>query len=123
MLTGKCPFPGSTKSDALASILTAEPDLEAAPIQADPDLLNIVTKCLRKDSEERYESASDLSHDLMNYKHALLTPSPKAIDLGSLGQLLRKPKVAGLTLFTMICVCVAVFFFFESQGRHSPRAF
>jgi serine/threonine protein kinase/formylglycine-generating enzyme required for sulfatase activity len=116
MLTGKCPFSGATTSDALASVLTVEPDLEVPSLQADPELVNIVTRCLKKDSEERYQSASDLCHDLRNYQHALLTPSPKAIDLGSLVRLFRKPKIAGLTGFVMICLCVAVFFFLDRRA-------
>lgn len=117
MLTGKSPFPGPTASDALASILKTDPDWKVLPIEVDRNLLRIVEKCLKKDLEQRYQSASDLCHDLINYQEALMTPSPKAVDLKSLVRLLRKPKVAGLALFVLVGLCIGVFWFFNRRAE------
>jgi serine/threonine protein kinase/Tfp pilus assembly protein PilF len=63
MLTGRTPFAGATPSDCIAAILEREP----APLQS-PDvpaeLSWSVRKLLRKDRDERYQTAKELLGDL-----------------------------------------------------------
>jgi serine/threonine protein kinase len=62
MLSGKLPFQGETVSDCIASILKSEPPRLPAQI---PDKLDwIVQKALRKDPEERYQTAKEMLSDL-----------------------------------------------------------
>lgn len=68
MVAGQSPFAGSSTSDALAAILDREP----APLaRFEPDvpaeLQRLVTKTLRKDRSQRYQTSQDLLLDL----HAL----------------------------------------------------
>ncbi len=69
MITGHLPFPGKTMSDVMASVLRAEPPPMA---QYSPDLpeeiQRIVSKALRKDTEERYQHVKDLEFDLKSLK-------------------------------------------------------
>ncbi|MCA1637577.1 MAG: protein kinase [Acidobacteria bacterium] len=69
MLSGKLPFKGETAMDTIGAILTKEP----APLSEEvpPQLQYIVEKCLRKDREERYQTAKDLLIDLKNVKQDL----------------------------------------------------
>ncbi|MDQ2856636.1 MAG: protein kinase [Acidobacteriota bacterium] len=65
MLTGVLPFEGATTSDTLVAILEREP----APIQSfapdvPADLEACVGRMLRKDRDERYQSAHELLADL-----------------------------------------------------------
>ncbi|HEY6122460.1 MAG TPA: protein kinase, partial [Pyrinomonadaceae bacterium] len=63
MLTGRRPFTGENSMDVIGAILHKEP----APIDEfdlSLDIRRILEKCLRKDPEERYQTAKDLLIDL-----------------------------------------------------------
>jgi eukaryotic-like serine/threonine-protein kinase len=69
MIAGKPPFAGENAMDVISSILQREP----APLQqfvpgVSPDLERIVTKALKKDRDERYQTAKDLLVDLKEIK-------------------------------------------------------
>jgi eukaryotic-like serine/threonine-protein kinase len=69
MLTNRAPFPGATTSDVIASLLKTEPAPLTQHAPAAPaELERIVTKALRKDREERYQTAKDLALDLKSLK-------------------------------------------------------
>jgi serine/threonine protein kinase/TolB-like protein/Tfp pilus assembly protein PilF len=69
LVTGRQAFPGATSSDVIAEILKSEP---APPIEFAPDLPyeveRIISKALRKERENRYQSIRDLLIDLQDFK-------------------------------------------------------
>jgi serine/threonine protein kinase/lipoprotein NlpI len=70
MVAGCLPFEGSTKSDLLASILSEK---EPQPLaryarEAPAELERIVSKALRKNRDERYQTSKDLLLDLGSLK-------------------------------------------------------
>ena len=73
MLTGCLPFEGATGAEVLAAILGDEepPPLARYSREAPAELERIVTKALRKDREERYQTAKDLLIDLKSLKQEL----------------------------------------------------
>lgn len=71
MLTGKTPFLGDTMTDILANIIHKEPIPIAEQIEAPTELYRIVKKSLRKESDERYQNAKDLSLDLKNLRREM----------------------------------------------------
>jgi serine/threonine-protein kinase len=72
MVTGRTPYDGSTPSDIIASILYKEPPLLARySREATDELERIVTKALRKDREERYQTAKDIAIDLKTLRQHL----------------------------------------------------
>jgi serine/threonine protein kinase len=72
MLTRHKPFAGDTASDTLAAILKTEPPSLSRVIPGVPaELTRIVTKCLKKDREERYQVVKDLWLDLKALKQDL----------------------------------------------------
>jgi len=72
MVAGRRPFAGDTKSDVLAAVLMVEPEPLAKRFPEVPAELNrIVTKSLRKDREERYQTAKELLVDLKNLRQEL----------------------------------------------------
>jgi serine/threonine-protein kinase len=72
MIAGQVPFKGGTSSDVIASILNNNP-LRLARYAPDipPELEWIVEKTLRKDREERYQTAKELLTDLKRLKRRL----------------------------------------------------
>ena len=65
MATGQRAFEGKTKTSLIAQIVSADPkpirDLQPlTPLAFE----HVVTKCLRKDPDERWQSASDVAEDL-----------------------------------------------------------
>jgi eukaryotic-like serine/threonine-protein kinase len=65
MLTGRPPFEGKTRASLLGAILKDDPPRVSA-VQPDVprSLDRIVSTCLAKDADERYQSARDLLRDL-----------------------------------------------------------
>lgn len=63
-LAGKLPFTGETASDLIASILKSEPAPLPAEIPA--GLRGVIYKLLKKEKEDRYQSANNLLADLKN---------------------------------------------------------
>jgi eukaryotic-like serine/threonine-protein kinase len=65
MATGKPAFSGKSRASLIASILTTEPPpiTQVHPLTP-PALERVVKKCLAKDPDERWQSASDLASEL-----------------------------------------------------------
>ena len=78
MIAGQQPFQASTKVDVMSGILSREPNsllpyLPEGPREYD----RIVSRALRKDREERYQSVKDLLIDLKDLKREIETQSYK----------------------------------------------
>lgn len=72
LLTGCRPFDGVNVIEVMAAMLSREPAPLKQHVAALPDeLQSIVSKMLRKDHEERYQTASDLLKDLKDLKEEL----------------------------------------------------
>jgi serine/threonine protein kinase/Tfp pilus assembly protein PilF len=73
MVAGRLPFEGSTLSEVLASMLgEKEPQpLARYSREAPVELERIVSKALRKEREQRYQTTKDLLLDLQNLKQQL----------------------------------------------------
>ena len=72
MVARRPPFAGVSKSDIIAAILREEPPLltNYSP-EVPAELQQIVSRMLRKEPAERYQSAQDLIDDLRELKHEL----------------------------------------------------
>lgn len=74
MITGQSPFRRESQSDTITAVLRDEPpELRGVP----PQLAAIVERCLAKEKERRFHSASDLQFDLQQIvgKRPARTPS------------------------------------------------
>ncbi len=72
MLTGKRAFEGETALESISSILKDEPKPISQFLPEVPkEIERIVSKTLRKDREERYQTAKDLVIDLKDAKQSL----------------------------------------------------
>lgn len=59
MLTGRKAFGGESVSDALAAILTGEPDWAALPASTPPRVRDLLRRCLQKDVSQRLHDIGD----------------------------------------------------------------
>jgi eukaryotic-like serine/threonine-protein kinase len=81
MVSGRRPFTGETQNDVLAAILRAEPEpLKKISPSVPAELNRIVSKALRKDREERYQSVKELWVDLKSLRQELDFDSKMARD-------------------------------------------
>jgi eukaryotic-like serine/threonine-protein kinase len=89
MLTGKQPFTGNTSQDVIASIL--RDDLPPPSLESPEGLKWILKKALRKDRDDRYQTARELFSDLRDLREqrqetdssagrsVLLAPTPEQV--------------------------------------------
>ena len=72
LVAGRAPFTGESSSDVLAAILDKEPPpLLRFMDEVPPELQRIVTKCLRKERDERYQTMKDVLLDLKELRDEL----------------------------------------------------
>jgi serine/threonine-protein kinase len=72
MVTSRRPFEGATASDLIVAILEKDPLPLARTAEHLPAQLEwIVTKALRKNRDERYQTIKDLGVDLRNLKQSI----------------------------------------------------
>ena len=77
MLAGRPPFDGPTSADVISELLHCEPKTLFHYVPSLPsDFLGVVSKLLRKDRTERYQTAKDLLVDLKVIKRELDTTAP-----------------------------------------------
>jgi serine/threonine protein kinase/Flp pilus assembly protein TadD len=72
MVTGHAPFTGETPGEAMTSILETEPAPLTSHITHTPaELQQFISKTLRKDREERYQSARELLEALQSFRRSM----------------------------------------------------
>ncbi len=72
MVAGRPPFDGATAADVMTQVLERDPrPLTSFAQGAPPELQRIISKALRKDREERYQTVKDLLLDLKSLKREL----------------------------------------------------
>src|SRR5436190_17742301 len=72
MLAGRPPFLGETTADIISVLLHKEPQpLSTLAPDTPAQLQHILSKALRKDKDERYQTVKDLLIDLTTLKHEL----------------------------------------------------
>ena len=72
MVAGRVPFEGESASDVIAAILEKQPPpLARYTPEAPPEVQWIVTKALRKDKDERYQTVREMLGDLKDLKAEL----------------------------------------------------
>ena len=72
MVTGHTPFTGDTPREVMTSILEKEPPPLTNYVKQTPaELQQIISKTLRKDRDERYQSAHELLGALKDLRHKL----------------------------------------------------
>jgi serine/threonine protein kinase len=88
MISGKQPFHGPTTIDVMSGILNRDPESLLPHLPDGPrELDRVVSRALRKDREERYQTVKDLLIDLKDLKRELETPSQRYFTSRSSGSM------------------------------------
>src|SRR5213083_2091762 len=113
MLTGHAPFSGETPGEAMSSILEMEPPpLTSYVAHAPAEPQQIISRTLRKDRKERYQSAHELLEALKDLRHKLEFKA-------ELKRSTAAPKLAAFIV--LVAIVVGAFFAFRmSRQRAVP---
>jgi serine/threonine-protein kinase len=118
MLTGRRAFEGAAAADALAAVLTKEPDYEALPAATPRAVRRLLRRCLEKDPRRRLRDAGDAA--------LLLDETGEARDpRASEGRPATAPlwrRVAPWTLTAALAAALAAFMYLGGNPRTSGRA-
>jgi hypothetical protein len=97
MLTGRASFRAETPLDTLSQVVEKDPEPpRSLNPHLDPDLETICLKCLRKEPEQRYESAAALADDLERWlRHEPIQARPSTLWERAVKWLRRQRAVAG----------------------------
>ncbi len=80
MVAGRQPFAGPTSIDIMSGILSNEPESLLPHLLEGPrDLERVVSRTLRKDRDERYQTIKDLLIDLKDLKREVETQAHRAV--------------------------------------------
>src|SRR4029453_13725181 len=109
MVTGHAPFTGETPGEVMASILEKEPASLTSYVAHTPaELQHIISKALRKEREQRYQSAHELLESLKSLRHKLEFKA----------EFKRSTAAPKLAAFIALAVIVAGAFFAFRISRH-----
>jgi hypothetical protein len=100
MLTGQKPFQGETVTDALAAVVTFEPDWTRLPDTTPPDIRRLLRRCLQKTPNRRLYSIADARieiEDVINEPPATRGPA----------QVVERGRRKGLSVGAVAAVALA----------------
>lgn len=117
MCTGTLPFRGNTSGLILESILNRAP---IPPIRLNPDLPieleRIITKCLEKDRNLRYQHASDIRTDLKRLNRDVDSEGAKVARFAA-DSTIQKRRLAIAAMVLVVVVTVVGLFYKKQQNR------
>lgn len=136
MLTGEALFAGESDADVVAAIIRKEaPSLIERGSNIPPELERIVQKALKKEADQRYQTAGDLRIDLINLQKQFefetdtsrRSPETRGVNaraaLLTLYSILRQRRVViSAVLATILFVLVVVFGLRGSRVPYRPSA-
>jgi serine/threonine protein kinase len=100
MLSGKRAFGRETLSDTIAAVLTAEPDWSALPGDTPPQIRKLITRCLRKDAEQRLHDIADARIEIEDY----LSAPPESAAEGPRERRALLPRYAALAIPLVVSI-------------------
>ncbi|GMQ81872.1 MAG: serine/threonine-protein kinase [Rhodothermia bacterium] len=123
MVTGKRPFDGPYAASITYAIVNQDPDPASSINPEVPAALNhIISRCLAKNPNSRYASASALQSDLDSVFSDSPTASPTAIIVGAPTPHPSTGRWLTLTLVGLLAIIVALFVFRGSSSEFESIA-
>jgi serine/threonine-protein kinase len=123
MVTRRAPFTGDTPAEVIAAILGKEPPpLGNYAVHAPGEFQEIVTKALRKDPAERYQSANEMLEELkgLRRKLELTAELERAAARHPWLRWTRSPAALALVLFIATLALALPFYWHRNLTTSSP---
>lgn len=119
MFAGNKPFAGTTSGDMVDAILNSEPETLSDDIPG--ELKNIVYKAIRKEPDERYQTAGELLLDINGIQELSSRPesrfapsAPRVSSAEYFVHAIKRHKIAAVaSLILLLTVTVSAFFYFN----------
>ena len=122
MVSGKRPFSGKSQISLASSILESDPaPISTVKPQAPPAFEHVVTTCLQKNPEERYQTAHDIKLELQWIAADKSSPAAAPVMPAPFRRQERLGWAAALVA-AIVLTAAAVFFYHPAQSAHSIRA-
>src|SRR5579872_2165792 len=121
MCTGTLPFRGETSALIFESILNRTP-ASVARLNPDtpPKMEEIISKCLEKDRDLRYQHASEIRSDLQRLKRDRDSGKAVSTGTGTAGWSRRYLLIGAVVLVFVIAAIAVTAFYFGSSSGHAP---
>jgi len=121
MCTGTLPFRGDTSGVIFESILNRTP-ASVARLNPDtpPKMEEIISKCLEKDRDLRYQHASEIRSDLQRLKRDRDSGKAVSTGTGTAGWSRRYLLIGAVVLVFVIAAIAVTAFYFGSSSGHAP---
>lgn len=112
MLTGDLPFSGPTQVETMAKILGSSFEPPRRKDETIPtEMERIITKCLQKDAEDRYQSSRDLVVDLRNLRRQSDSGVTESLSSVTAVQKMRKSNRIQYLIGGLVIVVAVVMYF------------
>lgn len=121
LLTGTVPFQGDNALSVMNQHLTATPESpRSIRLSIPPEVEAIVLKAIRRDPDERYQSAREMEHDLEHYKDLDLSgfrfgPEKAAGGLLTSRQILIRSGIVFLAFLAFTVLILLVVYIFRHR--------
>jgi eukaryotic-like serine/threonine-protein kinase len=123
MVAGKRPFAGKSQISLASSILESDPaPISTVQPQTPPAFEHVVTTCLQKNPEERYQTAHDIKLELQWIAADKSSPVAAPPMPAPSRSRERLGWAAALVAAIVLTAAAAVFFYHPAQPAHSVRA-
>ncbi|WP_372367803.1 WD40 repeat domain-containing serine/threonine protein kinase [Candidatus Uabimicrobium sp. HlEnr_7] len=121
ILTGVLPFTGKNSLELMVNILEHEPFAPSVlKSQLDRDIETICLKCLEKDPQHRYTSASELAQDIVRFQNNKVILAKPASLWHKVRKWLRRNKtLTWLTLITITVIAATLVLYVSSLYQFS----
>jgi serine/threonine protein kinase/tetratricopeptide (TPR) repeat protein len=122
MTTGVRTFSGRTGAETLSSILRDDPpDPRQSGRELPADVVRVILHCLKKEPDQRFQSARDLSFNLKAILAGAITaPSLPRVTTGS--RALRSTAVAGAVVAVLLAAGLGIWSLRRDSGGAAARA-
>jgi TolB-like protein/Tfp pilus assembly protein PilF len=121
-VTGKRAFQCETSAETMTAILKEDPQsISQLVAGVVPELQRIVQRCLEKNPEQRFQSASDLAFALEALTHPDSTPAAVRALQGESRPRWKRMVALGVALALMAALALALMFFPAKVGRWRER--
>ncbi len=115
MITGYKAFHGNTSADIVSAILSRDPEEPAELVTRLSQLLAIAMRCLKKNRDQRFQSAQELALQLRNFQNEITRPG---LQIGEhVLRQFRKPAIAAPAIILVLVFASAAIWSLGNRAK------